>query len=132
MYLPVILSFYSYFRFSFRDIQKYSSIIQEHTYAFSKLCVASPNSEPLHIPNTKHIQIPRYLHNTILNIFAKAPSRTFDTALLSNFQSHFTVSLTLHIRHIQAYSRFIQPCLVLLRHIKNPGIFPNILLQAYF
>ena len=41
------------------------------------------------------------------------------------------VSLTLCFRYIQAYPRLIRPYLVLLRHIKIPGIFRNILLQTY-
>ena len=49
--------------------------------------------------------------------------------ILYNFWSNFTVYLTLYFRHIQTYSRLIQPYLVLLRHIKNPGLFRNILLQ---
>ena len=49
----------------------------------------------------------------------------------SNFQSIFTVSLTLYFRYIQAYSNLIEPCFILLRHIKNPGIFRDIQLQAY-
>ena len=69
----MLLSLYSYSRFSFRHIQTYSSIIQEHTLAYSK---------PWPIPITKHIQTPRYIHNTILNIFAKAPSWMFDTVLI--------------------------------------------------
>ena len=42
---------------------------------------------PLHIQNpgiipiTKHIQTLRYIHNTILNIFTKAQSWTFDAVL---------------------------------------------------
>ena len=51
------------FRFCFRDIQIYSSIIQEHTHAYSELCVSLLNSEPW------HTQAPKYIHNTILNIF---------------------------------------------------------------
>ena len=106
--------------------------IQEHTHTYSEPCVSLPNSEPW------HIQTPRYIHNTILNIFTKAPSWTFDTVLnapllqmLPNFQSNFIASLTLYFRHIQAYSRLTLPYLILLRHIKNSGIFRNILLQVY-
>ena len=42
---------------------------------------------------------------------------------------YFTVSLTLYFRHILAFSRFVQPYLFLLRHIKSPSILKNILLQ---
>ena len=79
-----------------------------------------------------------YVHDTILNIFAKAPSWTLGIVLsvsllqiLSNFSFNFTVSLILYFRHIQAYSTLNQAYLVLLRHIKNPGIFRTILLRVY-
>ena len=81
MYLQVPLSLQSYFTFCFRHIQTYSSIIQEHTHAYSQPCVSLPNSEPWSIPIIKHIQTPRYNHNTTLNIFTKARSWTFDTVL---------------------------------------------------
>ena len=62
--------------------------------------------------------------------------------MLSNLRSNFAVSLTLHFRHIQAYWRLIHPYLRLkhikrhikshmLRDVKNPGIFRNILVQSY-
>ena len=62
---PVILG-------SVSGIIRYSSIIQEHTHAYS---------EPWHILVTKHNQTPRYIHNTILNIFTKASSWSFDKVL---------------------------------------------------
>ena len=68
----MLLSLCSYFRICFRHIQTNSSIVQEHNHTYS---------EPWHIRITKHIQTPRYIHNTILNIFAKAPSWNFDTVL---------------------------------------------------
>ena len=67
----MLLILYSYFRFRFRHIGTYSSIIQDHTHAYSEPCVPLAYSEPWHIPTTKHIQTPRYIHNTILNIFTK-------------------------------------------------------------
>ena len=120
----MLLSLYSYFSFCFRHIQTYSSIIQEHTHAYSELCVCLAYSEPCHILITKHIQTQRYIHNTILNIFTKAPSWTFDTVLNAPLLKMlcFTVSLTLYFRLILARSRFIQPYLLLLRHIKNPTL----------
>ena len=60
----MILSLYNYFRFFFRYIQTYSSIIQEHTHAYSELCVSLAYSEPWHIPITKYIQTPSYINNT--------------------------------------------------------------------
>ena len=75
MYLWVLLNLHSCFRFCFRRVQTYSSIIQEHTHAYSKPCVS------WHISITKHIQTLRYIHSTILNIFTKAQSCTFDTLL---------------------------------------------------
>ena len=76
----MLLSLYSYFRFCFRHIHIYSSIIQEHTHAYSEPCVSLACLEPWHIPITKHIQAPNYINNTILNIFTKA-SWTFDAVL---------------------------------------------------
>ena len=72
---------YSYLRFCFRHIQTYSSILQQHTHAYSEPWVSLAYSEPWHILITKHIQTPRYLHNTILNIFTKTPSWTFNRVL---------------------------------------------------
>ena len=85
MYLSVLLSFHSYFRFCFRDVQTYSSIIQEDTHTYSEPSVSLAYSKRWHwhIKNsiTKHIQTLRYIHDTILNIFTKAQSCTFDTVL---------------------------------------------------
>ena len=118
---------YSYFRFCFRHVQTYSGIIQEHTHAQSEPSVSLAYSKPWHISITKHIQTLRYIHNTILNIFTKAQSCTFDTVLNAPvfYRCYLTsrVTLRLHFRHIQAYSRLILPYLVLLRHIKSPAIF---------
>ena len=130
----MLLSLYSYFRFCFRHIQTYSRIIQEHTHAYSVPSVSLAYSEPWHILITKHIQTPRYIHNTIFNIFTKAPSWTFDAVLNAPLSLkdalYFTVSLTLYFRHILAFSRFIQSH-ILLRHTKNSSILKNILLQRY-
>ena len=68
----MLVSLNSYFRFCFRDIERYSSIFQEHTHAYS---------DRWHILIAKHIQTRRYIHNTILNSFTKAPSWTFDTVI---------------------------------------------------
>ena len=72
---------HSHFRSCFRHVLTYSSIIQEHTYAYSEPSVSLAYSKPWHISITKHIQTLRYIHNTILNIFTKAQSCTFDTVL---------------------------------------------------
>ena len=77
----MILSLYIYFRFCFRHIQTYSSIIREYTHAYSEICVSLANLKPCYIPITKHLQTPRYIHNTILNIFTKVPYWTFHTVL---------------------------------------------------
>ena len=54
-------------------------------------------SEPWYIPITKHIQAPGYIHNTILNIFRKAPSWTFDTVLNAplSYRCYLTSRVTL-------------------------------------
>ena len=77
----MLLSLYSCFRLCFRHIQTYSRIIQEHTHVYLVPSVSLAHSEPWHILITKPIPTPRYIHNTILNIFKKAPSWTFDTVL---------------------------------------------------
>ena len=74
IYLQMLLGLYSLFRFYFRHIQTYSSIIREHTHAYTEPCVYLAYLGPWYIPITKHIQTPWYTHNTILNFFAKAPS----------------------------------------------------------
>ena len=110
MNLEVLLSLYKY-------IQVYSDI-------FKYYCVSLPNSKHWHIPMIKHIQTPRYIHNTILSIFKKALSWTFDTALNAPLlKRNFTVSLTVS-GTFKTYS-------ALLKYVTNPGIFRNILLQAY-
>ena len=138
---------HSYFRFCFRHVLTYSSIIQEHTHAYSEPSVSLAYSKPWHISITKHIQTLRYIHNTILNMFTKAQSSTFDSVLNAPvfyrcyltsrviyrcyLTSNSTVSLRLCFRHIQAYWGLIQPYLVLLRHIKSPTMFRDILLRPY-
>ena len=137
IHLLVLLSFHSQFRFCFRHALTYSSIIQEHTDAYSEPSVSLEYPKPWHIPITKHIQTIRYIHSNILNILTKAQSCSISSKCtcllqtLSNFQSNFAVSLRLCFRHIQSYSRIIQPYLVLLRHIKSAGIFRDTLLQPY-
>ena len=101
----------------------------KYAHAYSELCVSLAYSEPCHIPITKLIQAPRYIHNTILTIFTKAPSWTFDTILnkfliyRSYLTSRVTLRylLTLYFRYFRTYLRLIQTYLFLLRHMKNPG-----------
>ena len=132
----MLLRLHSYFRFCFRHVQTYSSIIQEHTHAYSEPSVSLAYSKPWHISITKHIQTLRYIHNTILNIFTKAQSWTFDTVL--NVPVFFyrccltsRVTLRLYFRYIDAYSRLTLSYLILLRDSKSPAIFTDILLQPY-
>ena len=90
----------SYFKFCIRHIQSYSSITQEHTHAYAEPCVFLAYSETRQIPITKHIQVPRYIHNTILNIFTIPPSWTFDTVLhASVFRTPPYLGM-LYFRHI--------------------------------
>ena len=105
-------------------MQSYSSITQEHTHAYTEPCVFPAYSETWQIPITKYIQVPRHIHNTILNIFTIPPSWTFDTVL------HASVFRTgrARTRHVifQAYSAtvifaHIEIYLGRLRHIQNPG-----------
>ena len=91
---------------------------------------------PWHILITKHIQILRYIHNAILNIFTKAQSWTFDAVLNAPlfYRCYLALRVALVIFNVifQTYSRLIQPYLVLLknlRYIKSPDIFRDILLQ---
>ena len=48
---------------------------------YSEPSVSLTCSKPWHISIKTHIQTLRYIHNTILNIFTKAQSCTFDTVL---------------------------------------------------
>ena len=118
---------HSYFRFSFRHVQTYSSIIQEYIHAYLELSVSLVYSKPWYISIAKHILALRYIHNAILNIFPKAQSRTFDANRNASlfYRCHLTSRATLHIFNVifQNSSGLIQPYLVLLRHAKSPGIF---------
>ena len=98
--LKMLLSLHRYFRFYSRLIQAYSSIIQEHTHAYSEPCVSLVFSKPWQIPITKHIQTPKHFHNTVLNIFTKAQSWAFNTTVmhLSSIDARVT------LRHLQTHS----------------------------
>ena len=130
----MLFSLYSYFRFCFRHIQTYSSIIQEHTHAYSEPYVSLAYSEPWHILITKHIQTPRYIHNTILNIFTKTLSWAFDTVLNVPLSLKDAIHYGVFNIIFQTYSgmfKIYSAIFILLRHIKNPSILKNILLQRY-
>ena len=94
------------------------SDIFRYTHIYTEICGFLIYSEAWHIPIRKQIQTLRYIHNTILNIFTKASSWTFDTVLnVPVFYRCYLTSrvplrylLTLHFRHFLAYSRIIQPC----------------------
>ena len=96
----MLLSLHSYFRFCFRHVLTHSSIIQEHTHAYSEVCASLAYSNPWHISITKHIQTLRYIHNTILNIFVKVQYCTFDTVLNAPvfYRCYLTSRVTLRYR----------------------------------
>ena len=123
---------HSYFRFCFRHVLTYSSIIQEHTHAYSEPSVSLAYSKPWHISIIKHIQTLRYIHNTILNIFTKAQSCTFDTVLNAPvfYRCYLTSRVTLRhlwgyisdiFRHIQDLFSHIYSCLGILRALPYLG-----------
>ena len=70
-----------------------------------------------------HIHTRRYIQNTMLNIF----NLLLNTSLFYGYY----LTCRVYLRHIQAYSKLIQPYLVMLRHIKSPGIFCFSHVQAY-
>ena len=99
MYLCIYKCYlaYSYFRFCFRHVLTYSSIIQEHTHAYSEPSVSLVFLKSWHISIPKTV---RYIHNTILNIFTKAQSCTFNTVLkaLVFYRCYLTSRVTLQYR----------------------------------
>ena len=99
MYLYMLLSLHSCFRFCFRHVSTYSSIIQEHIHAYSKLSVSFSCSKPWHIPIPKRIQTQLYIQITILNIFTKAHFSTFDANMNPPliYRCYLTSTVTLHI-----------------------------------
>ena len=98
-YVQVLLGLHSYCWFCFRHIQTYSGIIQDHIHAYLELSVSLAYLKPWDIPITKYIQTLRYTHNTILNIFTKAQSWTFDANLNAPlfYICYLTYIVTLHI-----------------------------------
>ena len=98
----MLLSLHIYFRFCFRHVQTYSRIIQEHMHAYPELYVSLAYSKLWHIPIKKHIQTLRYIHNTILNIFTKARSWTFDANLNAPliYRCYLTSRVTLYIFNV--------------------------------
>ena len=126
----MLLILHSYFRFCFRHVQTYSNIIQEHIHAYSKLSVSLAYSKHWHISITMQIQILRYIHNTILGIFTKAQSWTFDANLNAPlfYRCYRTSRVPLQIINVifQNYSGIFKSYPVifsLLRHVKSPYIF---------
>ena len=55
------------------------------------------NNRKVSCINVKHIQAPRYIHHTILNIFSKATFWTFDTVLSAplSYRYYLTSRVTL-------------------------------------
>ena len=106
-------------------------------FRYIQPCVSLAYSEPWDIFITRHVQTPRYIHNTILNFFTKAPSSTFETVLnvplfyrcqlLQSLYGIFNVVFQTYSGMFNTYSVIFS----LLRHIKNPGILRIILLQPY-
>ena len=101
-----------------------------YNHACSELYLSLPYSEPWNIPITKHFQTLGYIHNTTLNIFAKAPSWTFDTVLKAPlfFRCFLTSRVTLQylqhyisdvFRHIPFLFSKEHSASATLRHILN-------------
>ena len=103
---------YSCFRFCFRHIRTYSSIVQEHTYAYS---------EPWHIPITKHIQTPR---TTILFIILHVFTKTWKTnwGIFPHIRVYFSRFRHIQnpgtVRHIHVYKNIFRTH-SFFRHIQN-------------
>ena len=111
----------------FFDIQaSYRVWIHSETRTWHDNNIQSPSD--IWISITKHIQTLRYIHNTKLNISTKARSCTFDPVL--NALVFYRCCLTSRVT-LRPYSKLIQPYIVLLRHIKNPAILRDLLLQPY-
>ena len=113
-------------------LQACSDIFEHYSRAYSRIfrtfCVLGI-LKTLQTPITKHIQPLRYIQNTILNIFTKAQSWTFDANLNAPllYKCYLTSRVTLLIFNVifQNYSGIFKtwPYLVLLRYVKSPGIF---------
>ena len=117
MYLSVLLSLHSYFRFCFRHVQTYSSIIQEHIHALSEFSVSLAYSKPWHIPITKHIQTLRCIYNNHIKHFQKEQTWTFDTVPNASFfyrcyltYRHLSRCISDIFRHIQDLYSHIYSC----------------------
>ena len=110
----------------------YPDIFEHYSRAYSRifrtLCISGIFLSP------SIFRLPRYIHNTTLNIFTKASSSTFDTVLntpvsyrmLSNFWSNFTISQGYNVilRDILECSRFIQV------YLFTP-VYLDVIFQAY-
>ena len=106
-------------------LQACSDIFKHYSRAYSRIfrifCVLGI-FKPWHIPITKHIQTLRYIHNTTLNIFTKAQSRTFDTNLNTPlfYRCYLTSRVTLHIFNVifENYSSIFQTYSALFSPVK--------------
>ena len=113
-------------------LQACSYIFEHYSRAYSRtlrsFCVLG--TKPCRILITKHIQTLRYIHNTILNIFTKAQSWTFDANLNAPliYRCYLTSRATLHIFNVifqnfssifKTYSSIFSP----LKACMSPGIF---------
>ena len=76
----VLLSLHSYYVLFQPYSEKFKHYSRECSRIFRTLCI-SGIFKTWYVPITKHIQTPRYIHNTILSIFTKAASWVFDTVL---------------------------------------------------
>ena len=124
MYLYVLL------KFCFRHVQPYSSIIQEHAYSEASVSLAcSKNILRLYgmfIIPYKFISV--FSQKLNLGLMIQFWMSLFFIDAMSFLEQ---LNSTFNVIRIQAYSRLIQPHLVLLSHVKNPGIFKDILLQPF-
>ena len=85
-----------------------------------------------------YIQSTKYIHNSIFKIFTKVPSWTLDTNMNATLFCRCCLTPKVTFRYLEcyisdiflAYSRLIQPYLVLLRQIKKPGVFRKLLVQS--
>ena len=89
-------------------------------HAYSEPCVSLVYSEPWDIPITKHIQTPCHIHNTILNIFTKARSWTFDTVLNMSLFYKWYLTARVALRYLQGYILDYSAIFVLVKAYEEP------------
>ena len=121
----MLLSLYIYFRFCFRHVQTFKFYSRAHSRIFRisslpDIFRTQHTGRKLNVYKTfslrpvsmrKHIQTPRYIHNTILDISIKASSQAFDTVLNASlfYRCYLTSRVTLES--------------LLMLHFRNSGIF---------